>query len=137
MKDYFMNIPLYIEGIDNSILLLLIKIFFLFLMFIFLLLVFRAIYNWVLFKKIGREGWESIIPIYNKIIMIQTLEIPTWMIVLLFVPPFVLIVNVFIAINIAKKFDKDIGFMIGLILLPIIFYPILAFGNAQYIGPQE
>ena len=34
----------------------------------------------------------------------------------------------------AKSFGKSEGFTIGLILLPIIFYPILAFDNsAQYI----
>jgi len=35
----------------------------------------------------------------------------------------------------SKSFGKDVGFTIGLILLPVIFYPILAFGDAKYIGP--
>lgn len=35
----------------------------------------------------------------------------------------------------SKSFGKSEGFTIGILLLPIIFLPILAFGSAQYIGP--
>ncbi|MCG2679668.1 MAG: DUF5684 domain-containing protein [Kiritimatiellae bacterium] len=34
----------------------------------------------------------------------------------------------------AKAFNKGGGFAVGLIFLPFIFYPILAFGNATYQG---
>ena len=33
----------------------------------------------------------------------------------------------------SKSFGKDVGFTLGLIFLPFIFYPILGFGSAQYI----
>jgi len=36
---------------------------------------------------------------------------------------------------ISKSFGKDEGFTVGMIFLGIVFWPILAFGNAQYIGP--
>ena len=36
----------------------------------------------------------------------------------------------------AKSFGKGTGFAIGLLLLPIIFFPILGFGSAQYQGPS-
>jgi arginine exporter protein ArgO len=35
----------------------------------------------------------------------------------------------------SKSFGKDEGFTIGLIVLSFIFYPILAFGSAKYLGP--
>ena len=35
----------------------------------------------------------------------------------------------------SKSFGQNEGFTVGLILLPIIFYPILAFGSAKYGGP--
>ena len=38
--------------------------------------------------------------------------------------------------NLAKRFNKDIGFVIGLILVPIVFIPILAFGKDEYHEPQ-
>ena len=100
--------------------------------FCLILSLFRIIYNWVLFKKCGREGWESIIPIYNTIIKFQFLDIPMWMIIVLFIPGVNVCIPIILAISMAKKFDKDTGFTIGLIFLPVIFYPILAFGNSKF-----
>jgi hypothetical protein len=37
-------------------------------------------------------------------------------------------------VALAAKFGKGVGFAIGLIFLPFIFYPILGFGDAQYSG---
>ncbi len=36
---------------------------------------------------------------------------------------------------ISKSFGKDEGFTAGLIILGIIFWPILGFGSAKYLGP--
>ena len=102
-----------------------------FLTFIIALLI-SYISNWKIYKKAGKPGWASIIPIYSNIVMLEICGLPVWMIVLaLFVPPVYLIL---VGINLAKKFGKGTGFAIGLILLPLIFYPILAFGKSQYEG---
>ena len=37
----------------------------------------------------------------------------------------------------AKSFGKGIGYVLGLLLLPFIFYPMLAFGDASYQGPER
>jgi hypothetical protein len=37
--------------------------------------------------------------------------------------------------ELSKSFGKGAGFTVGMLFLPIIFYPILAFGSAQYVGP--
>jgi hypothetical protein len=44
------------------------------------------------------------------------------------------VIAIIIALDFAKVFGKGSGFGIGLIFLPIIFYPILAFGDAKYQG---
>jgi hypothetical protein len=36
--------------------------------------------------------------------------------------------------QLAKVFGKGTGFGFGLLLLPFIFYPILAFGKSEYVG---
>ena len=90
------------------------------------------IYNYILFKKMGRKGWEGIIPIYNIIVKLRVLNIPMWILVCLLIPGINIVLPIIIAINTAKKFNKDTLFMIGLILLPIVFYPILAFGNSEF-----
>jgi hypothetical protein len=50
--------------------------------------------------------------------------------------PFVNIVFAIWMINLlSKSFGKDVGFTLGLIFLSFIFYPILGFGGARYLGP--
>ncbi len=90
---------------------------------------------WKVFEKAGKPGWAAIIPIYNIIIMLEIVGKPVWWIVLFFIPFVNFFVSVYIAILMAKSFGKGTGFGIGLALLPFIFYPILAFGNAEYQGP--
>jgi len=38
--------------------------------------------------------------------------------------------------GIAKNFGKGVGFVFGMIFLPIIFWPILGLGSAEY-APVE
>ncbi len=89
---------------------------------------------WKVFVKAGKPGWASLIPIYNVIVLFEITNKPTWWIILMFIP-FVNIVIAFILTHdLAISFGKDIGFAIGLILLPYVFYPILAFSDAKYVG---
>lgn len=41
------------------------------------------------------------------------------------------------AIKLSKAFGHDIGFGIGLLIVPFIFMLILGFGNSEYIGRSE
>jgi len=88
---------------------------------------------WKTFEKAGQPGWAAIIPIYNFYIMSKIAGVKNWW--LIFIP----IANIYIAIvtlnGISKSFGKDVGFTIGLIFLGFIFWPILGFGDAKYIGP--
>lgn len=43
-----------------------------------------------------------------------------------------LIIGIRMTHGISTAFGKQIGFTIGLLLLPIVFFPILAFGSATY-----
>ena len=90
---------------------------------------------WKIFLKANKPGWASIIPFYNVIVELEIIGKPWWWLLLLFIP----IVNVVIAIMmtyyLAKCFGKGAGFTVGLIIIPIIFYPILAFGDAEYVKP--
>ena len=91
---------------------------------------------WKVFTKAGQPGWAAIIPIYNGIVMIQIAGKPIWWI-LLYLIPVVNIVIAFIVIhNISKNFGHDVGFTLGLIFLGFIFFPILAWGESQYLGPN-
>lgn len=84
---------------------------------------------WKIFKKAGKPGWASIIPIYNIYIMCEIAE-KEWWYVLLSCVPFANIYAMIVLYNgMAKRFGKSGGFVAGMILLPVIFFPILAFGK--------
>ncbi len=91
---------------------------------------------WKIFEKAGKPGWASIIPIYNIIVWLEIIGKPWWWILLIFFVPFVNIVLLIIMVHLlSKSFGKGGWFTVGLLFLGIIFYPVLAFGNATYIGP--
>jgi hypothetical protein len=92
---------------------------------------------WKTFAKAGQPGWAAIVPIYNLIILLQIANKPIWWILLMFIPFVNIIVSVLIMISLAQNFSQGAGFGIGLWLLPFIFFPILGFGSAQYVGQKS
>lgn len=87
---------------------------------------------WKIFTKAGKPGWASLIPIYNLIVCLEIGRKPMWWI-FLFLIPFANFVAAFVLLQgVAEAFGKGIGFTLGLIFLPFIFFPLLAFGDAQY-----
>jgi len=45
------------------------------------------------------------------------------------------VVAIWVTNLLSKSFGKGVAFTLGLLFLPVIFYLILGFGNAEYIGP--
>lgn len=85
---------------------------------------------WKLFTKAGEPGWASLVPIYNFIVLLKISSMPWWWIILAPIAAFI------IPFKLAANFGKGTGFAVGLLILGIIFYPMLAFGSAQY-KPQR
>jgi hypothetical protein len=90
---------------------------------------------WKVFTKAGQPGWAAIVPIYNIVILLKIVGRPVWWLVLLLIPFVNFVILILVSIDMAKSFGKGPGFGIGLWLLSFIFYPILGFGDAQYVGP--
>lgn len=102
-------------------------------------LVFMLYVMWRVFEKAGKPGWAAIIPIYNYIVLLDIAGKPWWWIFafLLSIIPIIgsilfLVVMILIYHGISTNFGKSGGFTVGLVLLPVIFFPILAFGSAEY-----
>jgi hypothetical protein len=110
-----------------------------YLVVILLIGAFLAICQWKIFTKAGKPGWAILIPFYNLYVYTQIIKRPSWWMVLYFLSiiPFigsiaVLVIAILDTVRLAKVFGKDTGFAIGLVLLPIVFIPMLAFGSAEY-----
>jgi len=113
--------------------------------------------TWRIFAKAGRPGWASVVPIYNSVLLFQIAGQPAWQGVTVFLcavasrllqlfpepsPARIAIGLVFsivalglsfvVGYSLAEKFGKGRAFGTGMALLPFVFYPILAFGDAQY-----
>lgn len=98
---------------------------------------------WKLFKKAGRPGWASIVPIYSLIVLLDIIGYK-WYYVFLFLLGWIPVIGdlaflVFLIhydIKLSKAFGQDVGYGIGLAFLPAIFIPIFAFSkNINYVGP--
>ncbi len=96
--------------------------------------VFIIVSLWKVFEKAGHPGWAALVPIYNVIVLLNIAQKPVWWVVLFFIPLVGVVVAILVAISVANSFGKSSGFGIGLAFLPIVFYPMLAFGDAQYSG---
>lgn len=86
---------------------------------------------WRVFEKAGQPGWAAIVPIYNGYVLCEIAGKPGWWVVLFFVPIANIVVAILVGLGIAEEFGRGVGFAIGLILLPFIFYPILAFTDNE------
>lgn len=108
--------------------------------------------NIFLFRKMGLPGLYAIIPFWNTYNQVSKTWLVTpwfWVYLGLFVAPWFLegfllsVVSILafalgVAMNLklAAAFGKGVGYCLGLIFLPVIFLPVLAFGQATYIGNQ-
>ena len=92
---------------------------------------------WKVFTKCGKEGWAAIIPIYNIVVMTQICELPTWYVLLMFVP----FANFFVLWKLAegftKLFNKDDGFKFLMFFLPVVGYPMLGFGKDMPVDAED
>jgi|SRR5688572_14815130 hypothetical protein len=98
-----------------------------------LVLVFVSL--WKIFEKAGKPGWAGIVPIYNAVVLCEIVGRPLWWVLLMFVPCVGIVVSIILCIDLAKSFGKDVAYGIGLALLGFVFFPMLAFGAARYVGP--
>ncbi len=91
---------------------------------------------WRIFTKAGKPGWAAIIPFYNIWTELEIVGRPWYWLLLMFIPIVNIVIAILVSLRLAKVFGKGGGFAVGLILLPIIFIPILAFDSSTYLGPN-
>jgi uncharacterized membrane protein YhaH (DUF805 family) len=93
--------------------------------------------GWKVFTKAGQPGWAVLVPIYNLIVLMQIIGKPGWWWLLLYIPFYGIWVAWRMIALLAKSFGQSTGFAVGMLFLSPIFYPILGFGSARYLGPAS
>ena len=101
-------------------------------LFVIVVAVLEIAAMWKIYEKAGKPGWAAIIPIYNIVVLLQISGKPVWWIILMLIPIVNIVVAIVVIFGLAKNFGKGGLFAVGLLLLGLIFYPILGFGDAQY-----
>lgn len=86
---------------------------------------------WGIFRKAGHSGVKSIVPVYNYYVLMQIAGKPGWWCLLALVPVVGLATHLLAMLALAERFRRSAAFGIGLVLLPMIFFPLLAFGGAR------
>ena len=92
---------------------------------------------WRIFTKAGRRGWVALVPGYNLYVLCRVAGTPGWWVVFLFTPPLNLAVLAIVNAGLAERFRKSAPFGLGLFFLPVLFYPLLAYGKAAYEPPSS
>lgn len=94
---------------------------------------------WHINKSAKRPGWLAFIPGINLLVLHQIAGQPAWWVFLWFLPnPMIrLFLLALLAYGISVKFNKGGLYTVGLTFLPFIFYPHIAFGNAEYYPEAE
>ncbi len=87
---------------------------------------------WRVFSKAGEAGWQCLIPLYNMYVLVKISGKPWWWFLLLFIPVVNIIIGVLVQIALAERFGRGVLYGLGLAFLGFVFYPVLAFGNAEY-----
>ncbi|MBQ0152857.1 MAG: hypothetical protein KBS61_08195 [Chryseobacterium sp.] len=103
-------------------------------LFYLILMLFYGFCYYKIFQKAGVENaWAGFIPIYNSIVLLQITKLPTWYIILFFIP----FANIYAAWmmlqNLAKGFGKETPlYTILLLLFGFVLIPVLAFGSDKF-----
>ena len=129
---------------------------FIFIVLCLFILIFYILTYWRIFTKLGRKGWEGIIPIYNRYILFNDVldkkvflmdlfftfigiafaiafsytEMFIYDLLVVFINIVRFIIQFMFCNKTADVFGKGKYFGIWLAFFPIICYPILAFGRA-------
>lgn len=98
------------------------------------LCVFVLVCMWIVFRKAGKPGWAAIVPFYNLYVLFDITWGSGMRFLLLLIPIYNIILGIQTQVRLARAFDKSGGFAAGLVFLPYIFIPLLAFGKETYQG---
>ena len=97
--------------------------------FKFILAVSLFIEGWLVFKKMGRYGWEALIPLYSIFVEFEVVYGSGWRMLSLLIPFYNFYVLIKLKMDEAVGFGKSKIYGFGMLFLGAVFYGILAFDD--------
>lgn len=83
---------------------------------------------WKINEMFGEKGWAAIVPIYNVIVLLRIVGWEPVKIWFFFIPIYNIYLSYMLYKDLAAKFGRGTsGFAVGMLLLPFVFFPLLAF----------
>lgn len=109
-------------------------------------LVIMSVLGGLMFYKVLEKGhqpaWAAFIPFYNFALLFKMsgknplLTLLMAGVIIPFVGGLIFLAGwILLGMAVGKAFGKDTGFIVGLVLLGIVFYPIIGFGESRYLAP--
>ena len=91
-----------------------------------------------LFQKAGKNGWLSLIPVYNLVVITRIIKSPWWLIFLLIIPFAGQLVGIFIYFRFITSFKKHNLFQLFIAaFFPFIWINYLGFSEKIVYNPVE
>lgn len=106
--------------------------------FLVVVIIYSVIITGLIFKKVGKPAFSTLIPIYRDIIHLKMCNFSPWLLILVFIPIIGWLALMAIAVisrfELAKNFGHGFFFGLGLLILPIFFRTYIALSGDEYIG---
>lgn len=87
--------------------------------------------TWTIYRRLGIQGWKCLIPIYRWVVLFRGIGINAWLAILMLIPGVNLIMRLVVYFYMARTFRRSYAIVLGLVLLPLIYVPVVAFGNGK------
>jgi hypothetical protein len=87
---------------------------------------------WKAFTKMGKKGYEALIPGHDTVVLLEKANMPLWYFFLMLIPVCNIIFGIKVCMELARKFGKTQGFGVLLFFFGFVCWPILGFGNAVW-----
>ena len=85
-----------------------------------------------IFKKASKGEKTAFYPIINLFTMLEIADISTFLGILLFIPVINIVILIMMSYKLGTVFKTSFMYKIGLVVFPLMFYPLLGISNKQY-----
>ncbi len=88
---------------------------------------------WTIAERLQKRGAIVLVPVYRFMVLFQQVGMKKWLGLLMIVPGVNLVLRAVFYVRIAQKFNRSYIFVPLLYIFPLIFLPIVAFGDGKCV----